>query len=78
MKPTLTTAAKTLRQQLRGLTFPELVTHTYNPLEYAWEPHRRYLESYGQSPKRVLFLGMNPGCFGHFLPNPLKAFIYNA
>ena len=57
-------AADTLRQNLRGLEFPEPVTHTYNPLEYAWELHVRYLEKYGSSRKRVLFMGMNPGPYG--------------
>lgn len=64
MNPTLITAAETLCEQLRDLTFPAPVTHTYNPLEYAWEPHRRYLETYGKGRKRVLFLGMNPGPYG--------------
>ena len=36
----------------------------YNPLDYAWEPHRNYLHKFGFGPKRVVFLGMNPGPFG--------------
>jgi single-strand selective monofunctional uracil DNA glycosylase len=36
----------------------------YNPLEYAWQAHRTYLERYGNSRKRVLYLGMNPGPWG--------------
>lgn len=36
----------------------------YNPLEYAWAPHRDYVERYGSGRKRVIFLGMNPGPFG--------------
>ncbi len=36
----------------------------YNPLSYAWEAHELYLRTYGASPKRVVFLGMNPGPFG--------------
>ncbi|GHC46603.1 uracil-DNA glycosylase family protein [Roseibacillus persicicus] len=60
----LISAADTLRQELRGLTFPAPVTHTYNPLEYAWERHCDYLEKYGNGTKRVLFLGMNPGPYG--------------
>lgn len=57
-------AADTLRKNLRNLTFCDPVTHTYNPLEYAWQPHCQYLEKYGSAPKRVLFLGMNPGPWG--------------
>ncbi|MGJ8726395.1 MAG: uracil-DNA glycosylase family protein [Roseibacillus sp.] len=60
----LITAADNLRENLRDLTFPDPVTHTYNPLEYAWEPHVQYLEKYGSGPKRVLFMGMNPGPYG--------------
>ena len=57
-------AADTLRENLRDLTFPEPVTHTYNPLEYAWERHCDYLTKYGTDQRRVLFLGMNPGPYG--------------
>ncbi len=46
------------------MTFSEPVTHTYNPLLYAWAPHEAYLRKYFGQPKRVLFLGMNPGPFG--------------
>ncbi|XP_067992777.1 single-strand selective monofunctional uracil DNA glycosylase, partial [Melanerpes formicivorus] len=50
---------------LRGLPpFGEPVSHVYNPLDYAWEPHCRFVRRYCRSPKRVLFLGMNPGPFG--------------
>ena len=37
---------------------------TYNPLEYARVPHELYLKKYGEGPKEVLLLGMNPGPFG--------------
>jgi hypothetical protein len=40
------------------------VTHVYNPLEYAVEPHSNFVSQYGTGPKKVLFLGMNPGPFG--------------
>ncbi|MCX8048278.1 MAG: hypothetical protein N3A55_01280 [Methylohalobius sp.] len=36
----------------------------YNPLAYAWQPHRMYLERYGQAPKEILLVGMNPGPWG--------------
>lgn len=32
-----------------------------NPLEYAYGPYAAYLETYGSSPKKAVFLGMNPG-----------------
>jgi single-strand selective monofunctional uracil DNA glycosylase len=36
----------------------------YDPLDYAWEPHRKYLERYGRGHPAVVLLGMNPGPFG--------------
>lgn len=61
---TLVTTADQLRKALRGLRFPDPVSHTYNPLEYAWESHCQYLERFGKGRKKVLFLGMNPGPYG--------------
>ena len=46
------------------MRFAVPVAHVYNPLIYAWRAHEIYLRRYGNSPKRVLFLGMNPGPFG--------------
>ena len=60
----LLTAARDLRDSLHGLTFAAPVAYVYNPLEYAWEAHREFVEKYGSGKKRVLFLGMNPGPFG--------------
>jgi single-strand selective monofunctional uracil DNA glycosylase len=57
-------AADELRSELRNLSFSEPVSHTYHPLDYAWEAHCSYLANYGSSTKKVLFLGMNPGPFG--------------
>lgn len=49
---------------LEVLHFSEPVTHVYNPIEYAAEPHVAYVHRYCQSTKAVLFLGMNPGPYG--------------
>jgi len=46
------------------LSFRAPVAFVYNPLEYARAPHEAYLEKWGGAPKKVLFLGMNPGPFG--------------
>ena len=47
------------------MRFGPPVTHVYNPLEYAWQPHRQYLERYsGSAELEVMLLGMNPGPFG--------------
>ena len=51
-------------QELSSLCFSSPVTHIYNPLDYAAEPHHCYLNSYANSTKKVMFFGMNPGPFG--------------
>jgi single-strand selective monofunctional uracil DNA glycosylase len=60
----LKSSALRLRERLAGLRFGPPVTHVYQPLDYAWEPHAQYLEKYGATRKRVVFFGMNPGPFG--------------
>ncbi len=57
-------AAERLRDEVNQLDFNDPVTHVYNPLDYAWHAHRAYLERFGDSKKRVVFLGMNPGPWG--------------
>jgi single-strand selective monofunctional uracil DNA glycosylase len=64
MPADLIAAARRLRDAVDKLTFAAPVTHVYNPLRYAWRAHEIYLRRYGGSPKRLLFLGMNPGPFG--------------
>src|ERR1700719_5172168 len=60
----LIAAAQRLSAGVGKLKFGEPVTHVYNPLEYAWRAHELYLCRYGNTEKRVIFLGMNPGPFG--------------
>ena len=60
----LIAAARELSATLGKMRFAPPVTHVYNPLDYAWDIHERYLRRYGDSPKRIVFLGMNPGPFG--------------
>jgi single-strand selective monofunctional uracil DNA glycosylase len=57
-------AATDLRKAVDSLEFAEPVTHVYNPLDYAWEAHRLYLERFANSTKRIVFIGMNPGPWG--------------
>ncbi len=57
-------AAKGLSEEVGKLKFGEPVQYIYNPLEYAWKPHERYLKRFGNSSKRVVFMGMNPGPWG--------------
>lgn len=60
----LVAAAQELRSAVDGLRFSSPITHVYNPLAYAWEPHAAYLRRFANGRKRVVFLGMNPGPFG--------------
>ncbi len=57
-------AAHNLSGSVDALHFSEPVTHTLNPLDYAWAPHEAYLRKFGNGKKRVIFMGMNPGPFG--------------
>jgi single-strand selective monofunctional uracil DNA glycosylase len=57
-------AAALLRDEVDRLPFASPVTHVYNPLRYAWDAHEAYLRKFGDSRKRVVFLGMNPGPWG--------------
>jgi single-strand selective monofunctional uracil DNA glycosylase len=60
----LIAAARELCAQVDRLKFKPPVTHVYNPLDYAWAAHEKYLRKFGDGKKRVVFLGMNPGPFG--------------
>ena len=53
-----------LCRDLDGLHFAAPVTHVYNPLGYARRPHTQYVRRYADSPKHVVFVGMNPGPYG--------------
>jgi single-strand selective monofunctional uracil DNA glycosylase len=57
-------AARELSTKVDRLKFGPPVAHVYNPLTYAWKAHEEYLLRFGNSKKRVVFLGMNPGPFG--------------
>ncbi len=57
-------ASRDLSRAVGALHFPEPVAYVYNPLEYAWAPYEHYCRQFGNSKKRAVFLGMNPGPFG--------------
>jgi single-strand selective monofunctional uracil DNA glycosylase len=57
-------AARDLCADLAPLRFGRPVEYVYNPLEYAWAGHAAFVARYGGAPKRVVFLGMNPGPYG--------------
>jgi single-strand selective monofunctional uracil DNA glycosylase len=60
----LVQVSRSLSERICELSFQAPVAYVYNPLEYARAPHEAYLKRYGQTPKRTLLLGMNPGPFG--------------
>lgn len=57
-------AGRALADELRPLRFSDPVTHTYLTVDYARDGYEAYLETYANSKKRTLLLGMNPGPFG--------------
>jgi len=60
----LVAAAQRLSDAVEKLSFGEPTTHVYNPLRYARAPHEQFIRKHGNSPKKVVFMGMNPGPFG--------------
>ena len=56
--------ARTLARAAGGCRFGPPVSHVYNPLDYAFDAHRQYLDRYCRASAEVLLLGMNPGPFG--------------
>ncbi|MBC8369550.1 MAG: single-stranded DNA-binding protein [Planctomycetes bacterium] len=60
----LITISRQLADACDQLSFPQPVTHVYNPLQYARTPHEKYLRKYGRKNPSALLLGMNPGPWG--------------
>jgi single-strand selective monofunctional uracil DNA glycosylase len=56
--------AKRMRDALMKVDYSADVPWVYHPLDYAWQSHQHYIELFAGSPKRVLFVGMNPGPWG--------------
>jgi len=63
LREQLRQSAERLSQRVGELRFADPITHVYNPLEYAWELHVRYIDQVFASAD-VLLLGMNPGPWG--------------
>jgi single-strand selective monofunctional uracil DNA glycosylase len=57
-------AARGLSARVEALSFAPPVSHTYNPLAYAWDAHELYLRRYATGARKIVFVGMNPGPFG--------------
>ena len=63
MENALIKRTQEFRDEVQTLTFPgDLIV--YNPLVYAWNLHRCFLERYCRQDASMLWLGMNPGPFG--------------
>jgi single-strand selective monofunctional uracil DNA glycosylase len=60
----LVTISRELSSQVNRLRFAMPVSHVYAPLQYAAASYEAYLQRYGQPPRRVLLVGMNPGPYG--------------
>ncbi len=60
----LKAAGQHLCDRVDRLDFAPPVAFVYNPLRYAREVWHRYLERYADGPRRIVFLGMNPGPWG--------------
>ena len=60
----LVSIALRLRDELAATRCAGAVRHIYNPLVYAWAPHRAYLERFGRGERGTLIVGMNAGYFG--------------
>ncbi|KAH8383327.1 hypothetical protein KR009_008021 [Drosophila setifemur] len=50
-----------LNEDLDGLTPPPDIACIYNPVQYASSLHCSYLRRYLDGPKKLVFIGMNPG-----------------
>lgn len=57
-------ATAVLRDRVNALQFAAPVAWVYNPLQYAWDMHVEYVRRWGNSRRRILLMGMNPGPWG--------------
>jgi single-strand selective monofunctional uracil DNA glycosylase len=62
--PSLLSIAYDLSERLRPLEWGHPVSVIYDPTDYAREPLSLYFDRFGQSSKRVVLVGMNPGPWG--------------
>ncbi len=56
--------SRRLARAVDALAFGAPVTHVYDPLDYAREPHEAYLARWARPGIEALLVGMNPGPFG--------------
>ena len=56
--------SRQLSRAVGKLEFSAPVSHVYNPLVYARDPHEQFLRRFGEGRGRMVMVGMNPGPFG--------------
>jgi len=56
--------SRQLSRAVGKLEFTAPVSHVYNPLAYARDPHEQFLRRFGERRGRMVMIGMNPGPFG--------------
>ncbi|MEK6644496.1 MAG: uracil-DNA glycosylase family protein [Planctomycetota bacterium] len=56
--------ADSLTADLKPIQFGPPVAYVYNPLVYARACYEQYVRRFGQGPREILMLGMNPGPWG--------------
>lgn len=64
LQPTLLQIADELSQGLQSLQWGHPVSVTYDPTSYAREPLAAFFAKFGQPPKKIVLVGMNPGPWG--------------
>ena len=62
--PSLLQIADDLSKKLGQFEWGHPISFVYDPTEYAREPLSLYFERYGQTSKRAVLVGMNPGPWG--------------
>ena len=68
-KATPVAIARVLAREAGSCGFRAPVAHVYNPLDYAFDAHRQYLERHCRREADILLVGMNPGPWG---PSPSR------
>ncbi|KAK3696217.1 hypothetical protein RRG08_027660 [Elysia crispata] len=53
-----------LCEKLSRVSLPGKIQYVYNPLEYAFDSHMKFVRRFCTGEKYILFVGMNPGPFG--------------
>lgn len=64
VRPDILLISRKLSRELADLSFSPPVLHVYDPLQYAYDAWEQFVLRYASSPKKAVFLGMNPGPFG--------------